>query len=308
MDGWILYRYSQQEIGKDAKTHGLNRLLVSATQKAMNLTFYAPKQFEMLVTPGECATVILDESRVTLPDFIIPRLFENISYHGLALLRHFENLGIYVCNGADAIEAADDKMHTIQCLNHAHIPVPKTMLLKEPLSMKHIRSEIGFPLVIKVISGNQGVGVHLCESESALDELMGIFLHRIEQHPMLIQELISDSYGRDLRVIVIGGEAVACMKRTASGGFRANYARGGKVEAHPMTPEIKALAEASAKALNLEFAGIDLLFDKGAFKVCEINATPAFKGIELATKADIAGQLLDYISAVVAKRKSLLCP
>lgn len=310
MKGWILYnRDSSKEPNEDTKHHGRNRLLAAAKTRGIDLQFYSPHQFDMIVTPGDTQTVVLDGAYTTLPDFIIPRLFiEDISYLGLSLLRHFEQLGVYVCNSVEAISTCKDKLRTMQCLNRAHIPVPKTMLMQYPLSMKYVRSHIGFPLVIKIISGAQGIGVHLCETETALDELMGIFSYQLDERPMIIQQFIADSYGRDLRVIVVGGHAIACMQREASQGFRANYSRDGKVEAYTLTPEIKALAEASAKALGLEIVGLDLLFDGDKFKVCEANAMPGFKGIELATNVDIAEKIIDYIMTVISKKKSILRP
>ncbi|MDF1645779.1 MAG: RimK family alpha-L-glutamate ligase [Legionellaceae bacterium] len=307
MKGWILYnRDSSTEPNEDTKHHGRNRLLEAAKRKGIDLQFYSPNQFSLLVNPGKTTTIIRDDAYTTLPDFIIPRLFiDDISYLGLSLLRHFEQLGVYVCNHVESIAICKDKLRTMQCLNQAHIPVPRTMLMKYPMSMKYIRSEIGFPLVIKVISGSQGKGVHLCESEAALDELMGVFSYQMDQRPMLIQEFIADSYGRDLRVIVVGGQAVACMQRSASSGFRANYSRDGHVKAYPMTPEIKTLAEASAKAIGLDILGLDLLFNHGEFTVCEANAMPGFKGIESATHVDIADKIIDHIQAVVRRRNSI---
>ncbi len=175
--------------------------------------------------------------------------------------------------------------------------------MKHPMSMKYVRSEIGFPLVIKTITGTEGVGVHLCKSEEALKELLGILADQMENKPIIIQEFIPSSYGSDLRVFVVGGEAVGCMQRIASTGFKANYSLGGRVEPYLMTPEIKSLAEAAANIVGLEVAGIDLLFDNGKFKVCEANSSPGFKGMELANKVDIADTIMSYVEKTVEERR-----
>ena len=68
-----------------------------------------------------------------------------------------------------------------------------------------------------------------------------------------------------------------------------------------MTPEIEYLACKTAELFELEVAGVDLLFDGDGFKVCEANSAPGLKGIEAASKMDIAGQVLDYIQQLVLR-------
>lgn len=43
---------------------------------------------------------------------------------------------------------------------------------------------------------------------------------------LIFQEFIEQSSGKDLRVFVVGGKVIGCMKRTGQeGDFRANYSR-----------------------------------------------------------------------------------
>jgi RimK family alpha-L-glutamate ligase len=189
----------------------------------------------------------------------------------------------------------------MQILNHHHIPTPKTMLVKFPMSMDRICSEIGFPLVLKMVSGSEGFGVHLCETKHALKEIMEIISSQIHHSPMIVQEFIKGSYGRDLRVFVLGGKAIACMQRTADSGFKANFSLGGKIDLYPLTPEIEHLACRTAELFGLEVAGVDLLFDGSGFKVCEANTAPGLKGIEHASKLDIAGMVFDHVRQLVLR-------
>jgi gamma-F420-2:alpha-L-glutamate ligase len=301
MEGWVLYSLPEDELTEES--HGVNRLREASAERGITLSVHTSNQFDVLVTPDDSTTLILNESRVTLPDFIIPRIGANISYSSLALLRHCEKLGVHIFNMPHALMIAKDKLFEMQVLNHAHIPIAKTMLMKHPMSMKYIRSEIGFPLVIKTITGTEGRGVHLCKTEAALEELVGILSEHAESRPIIIQEFIEGSYGCDLRVFVVGGEAIGCMQRIAAKGFKANYALGGRVEPYLMTPEIKSLAEATANIIGLEIAGIDLLFDGDKFKVCEANSSPGFKGMEIANKIDIAGKIMDHVQCKVEERR-----
>ena len=62
--------------------------------------------------------------------------------------------------------------------------------------------------------------------------------------------------------------------------FKANFSRGGMVEPFELTPEMEWLATETSRILNLDIAGIDLLFDGEHFKICEANSSPGFEGIE----------------------------
>ncbi len=307
MEGWVLCNRPLGEL-VETTLFGVNRLMEAAKAQKITLKVYSVSELDLFVTHSGEKTAVVNNVRVTLPDFIIPRVGASVSYFGLALIRQLEQLGVYVCNGSDSIVLTRDKLRMAQILNQNHIPIPKTMLMKYPSSVARIRSEIGFPVVIKMVSGTEGFGVHLCESERALEEIMEIISVQLQHSPMLIQEFVKDSYGCDLRVFVLNGKAIACMKRTSEQGFKANYSLGGNVLSYAMTPEIERLACASAELLGLEIAGIDLLFDGDGFKVCEANSSPGFKGIELATDSDIASKFMAYIKAVVLKRHSIFRP
>jgi gamma-F420-2:alpha-L-glutamate ligase len=299
MEGWLLC--NRPATGLTEKDYTPPRLLEAAAKKKIKMTVYGTHELDLLVTDAYEKTVILNNTRITLPDFIIPRVGANVSYFGLALIRQLEQLGVYVCNGADAITIAKDKLRMMQVLNAHHIPTPKTILLKFPMSIDRICHEIGFPLVLKMVSGTEGFGVHLCESKHAFKEIMEILSTQMQHSPMIAQEFIKDSYGADLRVFVLGGKVIACMKRTAASGFRANYSLGGTVESYPITPEIEQLARASAELFGLEIAGVDLLFDGRRFRVCEANSSPGFKGIELASQLDIASQVIEHIQQSILR-------
>eukprot|EP00957_Ditylum_brightwellii_P195360 14884599-Ditylum_brightwellii.AAC.1 len=51
-----------------------------------------------------------------------------------------------------------------------------------------------------------------------------------------------------------------------------------------------------AKTLDLDIAGIDLLFHPDGYKVCEANSAPGFKGFEDALQVNVPEMMLDYAS------------
>lgn len=297
MKGWILYSKKQVEL--QASDHGVSRLLSAAAAKGIQLNVYSPAQFELVVTRDDRSSILVDGQSTPLPDFIIPRMGSNTSYFALAIIRQFEKLGIYVCNSASTIEIVKDKLHMHQLLAQSNLPTPKTMLVKFPVDINVVKQSMGFPLVIKNVTGTEGCGIYLCDSEDKFTDVMELIYSNNSKANIILQEFIACSHGKDLRIFVLGGRAIGCMKRFSETSFKANFSRGGKVEAFELTPEIEWLATETARLVNLDIAGIDLLFDESGYKICEANSSPGFKGLELVVGPTVAEQILDYIAVKV---------
>ena len=94
---------------------------------------------------------------------------------------------------------------------------------------------------------------------------------------------------------VVGGRAVAAMRRTAKDGdFRANITNGGTAEGIEPTPEQAELAVRAAKALGLDFAGVDLLDFDGEPVVCEVNSNAHFVNLYNACGVNVADEIMEY--------------
>jgi gamma-F420-2:alpha-L-glutamate ligase len=292
--GWILYSKKESELSEE--DYGVNRLLQAARAKGIELSVYSPNQFELVVTRDDRKSILIDAHPTPLPDFIIPRLGSNTTYFALAIIRQLEKLGVYSCNGPETIETVKDKLHMHQLLAHSNLPTPKTMLVKFPVDIDIVKNEIGFPLIIKNITGTEGAGIYLCEGEAHFQDLMELIYSNNEKANIILQECVSSSLGQDLRVFVLGNSVIGCMRRYSETSFKANFSKGGKIESFNLTQEIEWLATETARLVNLDIAGIDLLFDEQGYKICEANSSPGFQGLEQVTGQVIAEQILDYIN------------
>ena len=204
-----------------------------------------------------------------------------------------EKEGIRLFNSARAIELCDDKMTTALALSNSGIPMPKTLpgLLcydeGAPLNEQALRiveEELGYPVIVKSSFGSMGTGVFKAEN---FEQLKGA-ASALKIQPHLFQQYIAESAGRDIRVIVIGGKAVAAMERISGGDFRSNIAIGGRGLKIDMPVQVKEMAEKAAALLNLDYCGADILFGKEGFYLCEVNSNAFFDGIEAATGVNIA--------------------
>jgi gamma-F420-2:alpha-L-glutamate ligase len=232
---------------------------------------------------------------VDIPDVIIPRTGSGTGYFGFAILRHLERLGVNTVNPSYAIEATKDKLYAHQIFAEKGIPTPKTMLVKHPVNANLVDREIGWPAIVKIMAGSYGKGVYQVTSKSRFTDFIE-FAHGIKtDEAIIVQEYVDTHPGEDLRVFVVGDRVLGAMKRSArDGSFKANITRGGRGENYPLTPEIEDLALRVARSLDLEVAGVDLLFGRDGFLVCEANSAPGFEGFERATGIDVAGAIIDY--------------
>jgi gamma-F420-2:alpha-L-glutamate ligase len=291
--GIILFSKPESQLTPD--DYSVVRLLQAARERDIEIQIVCPEQFELVITRSDEKSILIDDKLESPPDFVIPRMGSSTSYYAFAVIRQLEHLGSYVCNGADAIYSVKDKLHMHQILSTSKLSSPRTMLLRYPISQIVVKREIGFPLVIKNVSGTQGVGIYLCESESKFIDIMDLIYANNPRANIILQEFISKSYGKDLRVFVVGGKVVGCMQRSSSNSFKANFSRGGQVSSFELTPEIEWLSTETARLFKLDIAGVDLLFDDSEFKICEANSSPGFLGLEKVTGKVIAESIIDYI-------------
>ena len=232
-----------------------------------------------------------------MPSLVLVRLGAGITSVELAVVRYFELQGVPCINTSTSINIVQNKFHTAQILSNANIAVPTTMLVHFPITNNLIATQIGFPCVIKVLVGSFGEGVYLCHSEQEYHKLIEFLKNLDNEKKLLVQEYLDDQPGVDLRVFVVGNKVLGAMKRTAPpNDFRANITIGGKGEPYIVTPEIEEIALATTKALGLEIAGIDLLFDKRGFRVCEANSNPGFSGFDYFCNTNIGKEIVDYIT------------
>ncbi len=308
MIGWLLYKRSPDELPADA--YEVPRFLEVAAQQGIELHVLKPEQFDLIVTRDDRKSVILDGRVTPLPDFLLPRMGAGTTYFALSIIRHLERLGVQVINSSQSIESVKDKLYTQQILAASKLPVPKTMLVRFPVNSALVEKQLGFPVVIKTLSGSMGSGVYLSNTRAEFENMVSFVESTNPNSSIILQEFIADSRGRDLRVIVIGGRAVATMQRSASDGdFRANISRGGAASAYPMTPEIELLALEVVRTLGLDVAGVDLLFDGDHFKVCEVNSSPMFQGIESCHEGlNVAEEIFRYVRVRLGRYEGLHGP
>ncbi|MBM7572015.1 ATP-grasp domain-containing protein [Aquibacillus albus] len=229
------------------------------------------------------------------PDFVI------FNDKDIPLARQLEAMNIPVFNSSSVIEICDNKIDTYQRLVQHKLPIPKSFISPkifpgvEEIDMESflmLEQQLDYPFVIKEAYGSFGEQVYLIKNTEEFTKK----LNEIKEKPFVIQEFISTSVGRDVRLNVVGKRVVASILRKANNDFRANVQAGGTTEQYTPTKQQCELAIEAVSAIGADFAGVDLLFGKnGDPIICEVNSNPHIQGTYRATGINVAEHIIDYI-------------
>ena len=290
MTGWILYK---KDLSESWETQ---RLVEEFEKQDIQIRVVNPQDVDIYVDRDDRKSILVDGKARALPDFVIPRTGSGTTYFIKAIIRHLERLGVILINGSHSIDTVKDKLYTQQVLGESNLPVPKTLLVRHPINLEWVEQNIGFPVIIKTLSGSFGAGVFLAEDKKQFRQLLKMAEITKKSYNIIVQEFVNDSWGKDLRVFVLNGKVIGCMMRQATDDdFRANITRGGEGIPYQITDEIEWLGGESSRLLGLDIAGVDLLFDNGGFKICEVNSSPGFEGMDKFTKTNIAEDIVTYV-------------
>ena len=272
------------------------RLVEEFKNNDVGVRIIDPNEIDIFVNKDNKSSILVNGESLPLPKFVFPRTGSGTTYFIKAVIRHFERMGVVVINGSEAIETVKDKLYTQQILAQLNLDIPKTLLLKHPIDVEFVQKHIGFPVIIKTISGSFGKGVFIADNKKQLEQLITMAEITKARYDIIIQEFIKDSWGKDLRVFVVNNKVVGCMMRQATDDdFRANITRGGEGIPYEVNEQIEWLSSESSKALGLDIAGVDLLFDNDGYKICEVNSSPGFEGMEKYTKKNIAEEVVSFV-------------
>ncbi len=272
--------YSNKRIMEAAEARGHEIVFLNVELAYMKLDAHSP---EIRYRGGN----ILKEF-----DAVIPRIKPAVTFYGCALIRQFDNLGVYCLNSAEAISQSRDKLFASQLFSKNDIHIPITGFAKSPMDTKDLIKMVnGAPLIIKLLESTQGKGVVLAETNKAAESVINAF--KSVNTNILVQEFIKEANGQDIRCFVVNNKVVASMQRQAEKGeFRANIHQGGTASMIKITGEEKKLALKAARVLNLAVAGVDIIRSNKGPLLLEVNSSPGLEGIENATGKDIANTMI----------------
>lgn len=282
-------------LSRNPALYSTARQVEAAQQRGHEVEVIDYLRCHMRITTNTPQVVFLGRSLEEF-DAVIPRIGATHTFYGTAVVRQFQEAGVYTVNTSAAISRSRDKLRSLQILAGAGIDMPATGFGHATRDIEGLLETVdGAPLVVKLLEGTQGKGVVLAETKKSAESVIGAF--RQLDANFIVQKFISEANGSDIRAFVVGNRVVAAMMRTAPPGeFRSNVHQGGTVRNIKLTPKERGLAIRAAKAMGLNVAGVDLIRSDDGPLLLEINSSPGLQGIEAASGIDVAGEIIEFLA------------
>jgi ribosomal protein S6--L-glutamate ligase len=273
--------------------YSTKRLLEESNKAGFESEIVNYRNIALGISTTTTSKVIID-GRFLNPCVIVPRIGSRSSRYGAAVVRQFIGIGVKSTLSPGGILRARDKLGTMQALSASNVPIPLSSAARTPSSISEIINLVnGVPIVVKLVEGTHGDGVVLAETKKAAESLLSAF-HQLDAD-FIVQSFIKEANNEDIRAVVVNGEVVAAMKRTASPDeFRANLHKGGSAEPIKLNDTEEKVVIAAARSLGVDVAGVDFLRTEAGPLVLEVNISPGLQGIETVTGINVAERIISY--------------
>ena len=220
-------------------------------------------------------------------------------YSRIPVLRKYlrDKNSVISINSEASVNLVVDKLKTHNALAAHSILQPEYIVASNKATYDEIKEKLGSEFIVKKIDSRTGKHVFLVKNDQEFKEAVN------KTGPEAIyQQYIKESFGRDIRVMVVNDKAVYALERSsASGDFRSNLSQGGTVKVLEVTKELEQLAVKIAKILGGTFISVDFLYGPNDSLIfCESNIHASGANTRKLTGVNIVEPLFDYIKTLVS--------
>jgi ribosomal protein S6--L-glutamate ligase len=241
---------------------------------------------------GETVDAIYEKKSLSRLNAVIPRIGRSLTQLGVMLLKQFELMHLPSTLSIQGLTTARNKYLTLQALHSSGVSIPESVLIASRNKTEEPTEYLSPPLVMKLLSGTQGVGVMRVRDVKEAGPIIDT-LSELDQ--MICLQKFLPNPGEDIRVFMVNGQVIAAMKRIAAPNeWRSNIHMGGRGIQHRPTPQESETAIKAAQAVGVEIAGVDLITVENKPYVIEVNASPGFRGLLSATGINAATSIVEY--------------
>lgn len=232
--------------------------------------------------------------------FDVDVILERCVNHSRALhaMKLFSDHGTPTVNNPQVAEICGSKFLTTQALIKAGLPTPRCFLAFTPESALAAMEQLGYPCVIKPITGSWGRLISKVNDREAAEailehkQILGSYHHSI----FYIQEYV-EKKGKDIRSFVVGDECIASIYRH-SDHWLTNTARGATTTNCPINQELHDRSVQAAKACGGGVVAVDIFETEQGYSINEVNYTMEFRNSIEVTGVNIPGKIVDYVLEV----------
>lgn len=205
-----------------------------------------------------------------------------------ALVSSLQTVGFFLINDLESMLLCDNKMSSAIALERGNINIPRTSIVNNVKSIEEAHKNIGgkFPVIIKTLTGTQGVGVSKVNDMASLVSVcQSLWKFNAD---VLLQEFLD--IRSDVRTLLLNGKIVASAERVRKSEgkeFRNNVHLGADTLPYELSEEEKDLVVSAARATRCSYCGVDHARVGKELYILEVNGSPGirshFMGYDLET-------------------------
>lgn len=144
--------------------------------------------------------------------------------------------------------------------------------------------------IIKMVRGNQGIGVNLVNGLQSLKSFLETF-NAMKDQKFIIQPFIE--HKKEWRVFILNNEILGIIEREISIlDFRGNSKRSSGKSIKKIPAEIQNEVLRGVSLSGLDYCGVDIIDDGNNFYFLEFNPVPGFEQIEELSGINVARELI----------------
>lgn len=194
----------------------------------------------------------------------------------------------------DSFAYEANKFYSVKILSENNLEVPDSVYTLSPDTAVESAQKLGYPVIMKTISGAGGQGVMRASSESELKPVMDTM--KAFKQEICLQEYIEHG-GSDNRILVIGDHVVGYERSSSDEEeWRSNLAAGGTRRKVDITEEIKETALRAARSTGFDICGCDIVDTPEGPVVLEVNGAPGLnETINEVVEDDVILRIVEWL-------------
>jgi len=228
--------------------------------------------------------------------------FDTQFLHTTYLLSQAEDAGALIINKPQSLRDCNEKLFATQFPECC----PEVVVTSDAGVLKAFHT-LHQDIILKPLDGMGGASIFRARMDEPNLNVIIETLTEFGQTQIMAQRYLPEIKDGDKRILMINGEPVASVlaRIPSSGETRGNLAAGGSGVARPLTDRDRWICEQigpTLRAKEIHFAGLDVIGDS----LTEINVTSptCIREIDDQTGSDIAGDLMQHISQLLAARSA----